>query len=327
VVITVFNQSDTLAALLHCLNAQDVEEPFEVLICDDGSTDLALRNLKLESPLRTLDIRYIWQSKRGHRAARSKNSALRCAKGDIVVLLDGDILVKPDFLRKHRESHTCSRHLVCNPRRWVMGKRLVQRVPDGPTPVGYELLPLLGEVAANNIPALYTLLDRISVDVEHRGQQVLAASGSPWMACMGFSVSFDWKSTHCYFDEAFEGWGPEDREFALRLCRVHGYNVVLRDDIIVYHVEACSTGRTPFVTLPWEAKEILAYFKNMLHFRDMYPDEDLSHIMRSLLAYSLTPDGGCWRLSDSVPACGCTESIGQRLCEIDKWLRERCLYP
>ncbi len=327
VVITVFNQSDTLEVLLRCLRAQDIDEEFEVLICDDGSADWALGNLVTDSQLSSLDLRYIWQSKKGHRVARSKNNALHVAKGDIVVLLDGDILVAPDFLRKHRESHASNRQLVCNPRKLVLGRKLFARNVSTSAEGRGESTPMLDELAANDLRGLYDLLERISVEFDCRGQQALAYSPSPWMACLGFSMSFDWKSAHCYFDEAFEGWGPEDREFALRLVKAHGYKVALRNDIVVYHVEVCSTGRTPFVTLPRDSDKILLYFKNMLYFRDLHPEEDLSYVLKSILAYSLNSDGERWQLRGPGPLPNVNEGIDAQLRRIDKWLRDRSLYP
>jgi hypothetical protein len=181
-------------------------------------------------------------------------------------------------------------------------------------------------LAETDIPSLFALLDRISLDVDCKGQKVLSESASPWMACLGYSFSLDWSAAPCYFDESFIGWGPEDREFALRLSRTAGYNLVFREDIIVYHLEAFSTGRTPFLPLPTEPHQVIEYFKNMLHFRDLYPTEDLSPIMRPLLAYSLSEDGEGWGFSRTATlADGTLEDMHQQLNKISEWLRNRSL--
>lgn len=324
VIITTFEQTESLTALLYCLKAQDVSEDFEILICDDGSVEGALPNIVSESRLSDLDIRYIWQTKMGHRAARSKNNALRCARGDITVFLDGDILVGPDFLRKHRMLHSTKRMIVCNPRKWIMTKKLSLRSTAISDLKTYGVITMLTQAAKDNLFNMVELLEKISVHVEASGQRALAQSPSPWMACLGFSFSVDTSSVKCYFDEYFQGWGPEDREFAVRLVRNHNYTVQFSDDIVVYHLEECSTGRTPFVPLPRDHGQIITYFRNMLYFFHLYPEENLFHIMRSLLAYDFDAQNDTWNLCPQrMEKQHSEDEIVQQIKRIEHWMQER----
>lgn len=328
VIITTFEQAASLETLLYCLRAQDVHEPFEVLICDDGSSFESFATVQSNRELSALDLRYIWQSKRGHRAARSKNNGIRCAMGDILIFLDGDILVKPNFLEQHRSAHRASKQIVCNPRRWVFGPES-RFLNLGNTQRSDDTRALLSEfvsLAKHDMSRLFELLERLSIDVDRSEQQKLFLSNSPWMACIGFSLSVG-KNADVYFDENFEGWGPEDREFTLRLVRNHGYSVSFRQDINVFHLEDCSTGRPPFSLLPKSPANILSFIRNVFYFISLYPDEDLSYFKSLLMMYHLDPTQQYWefrpeafrRKKHSSP------DLASKVHWIEEWLRARSL--
>jgi len=133
-----------------------------------------------------------------------------------------------------------------------------------------------------------------------------------------------------YFDEIFEGWGPEDREFALRAVRQHGYKITFRDDIEVFHLEICSTGRTSFSPLPKKDVEIILYLRNMIYFSLRYPREDLTPLMLSLMAYSYNKVEMRWELeverTDEMITLA-PGDLATKVSSIEKWLREHSLYP
>lgn len=72
---------------------------FEIIICDDGSTDLSLKIISsLASDLR---IRYFSQANQGVSTAR--NNGFSIATGKYILFLDADDLLEPDFLKKRIE--------------------------------------------------------------------------------------------------------------------------------------------------------------------------------------------------------------------------------
>jgi glycosyltransferase involved in cell wall biosynthesis len=331
VIVTVFEQATSLEMLLYCLRAQVVDEPFEVIICDDGSSSDLFAAIRGNSDLSALDIRYIWQSKAGYRAARAKNNGIRCAKGNILIFLDGDILVKPNFLQEHRLAHHVSRQIVCNPRRWVIGSNSVSSSDSATAKRNSDRRPALSELAAlakNDITSLFELLERAAFDVDRRGQQRFFLSKASWMACVGFSFSID-TSPDVYFDENFEGWGPEDREFTIRMVKTHNYSLSFREDIEVFHLEDYSTGRPTLSLLPKSPPQILSYLRNMIYFRALYPNEDLSLLMSALMAYRLNPTQQCWELASDVkgPVRMLPADLASKLHNIEEWLRANAVLP
>jgi N-terminal domain of galactosyltransferase len=125
------------------------------------------------------------------------------------------------------------------------------------------------------------------------------ASTAQWLSCIGFSFSVPYNQMIA-FDERFEGWGPEDRELALRLVMRHGYSVRYHDEIEVYHLEAYSTGRKTITArtegkmLPTEHDKIVTFFKNMFYFSRQYPQVDLSSLTATLLLYHLDSSTNRW---------------------------------
>jgi glycosyltransferase involved in cell wall biosynthesis len=326
VIITTFQQSKSLAALLCCLRAQDIDLPFEVIICDDGSSLATLKAVKNNAFFR-MDIRYIWQPNHRSRAARSKNNGIRCARGDILVFVDGDIVVDSDFLRKHLEAHHSQNLIVCNPRRWVIDTAISKFHKESGAKPRPDFLIAAGDEISS--PFKQMLEDSIEVD---RDYQIRMYKTDPWFSCIGFSFSVE-RHPAVYFDEAFEGWGPEDRELAFRLVKRHGFSVSYCNEIEVLHLETCSTGRTPFTLLPRTHSQITSYMRNMIYLRNLYPDEDLSVLMKPLLAYRLNPATQQWELRSDAYSIGDTQRSNGRasslphqllpemLDSIEQWLK------
>lgn len=322
VIVTVFEQAASLIPLLYCLRAQDIEEPYEILICDDGSSSDLFCAVTNDANLSTLDLRFIWQAKNGYRVARSRNNGIRCAKGDLLVLIDADILVRQDFLRKHRSYHSQRRQIVSNPRLWLLESGPIRPPFDAPVPEGETLILKLATLAKTNMSAMFDLLDDVSIDGDGPGQRNLSRS-SPWMAVFGCSFSVGVDTCGLRFDENFEGWGPEDREFVLRLVENHNYKVLFCDDIVVYHLTAWPTGR---YRLPSSHEKIVAFLRNMLYFRDLHPQKDLSLSLESFGAFYFDRLTQRWELH---PKSSHRDSVAteEQILFVEEWLRDRCLYP
>jgi glycosyltransferase involved in cell wall biosynthesis len=96
VVIPTYNAAGYLAATLASVGAQTFTD-YEVLVCDDGSTDDT--PAIAEAALRSLGVAR-WQVVRGNRrgAAGSRNAGIAAATGELVAFLDDDDHWTPDKL-------------------------------------------------------------------------------------------------------------------------------------------------------------------------------------------------------------------------------------
>jgi glycosyltransferase involved in cell wall biosynthesis len=203
--ITTYNWPEALDLVLLSVTQQRVA-PFEVIIADDGSTATTSRLVADWRRRAAFPLEHVWQEDIGFRAARSRNRGIAAARGDYVVMIDGDMVLQPDFVADHAAlaERNC----------FVQGPRI------------------------NTTPALsQRLLDtrrtRVSFftpGVLRRQQMIRSASLARRFAKRAYSTERV-KSCNmgCWrddlikvngFDERMVGWGPEDKELAVRLFHI-----------------------------------------------------------------------------------------------------------
>jgi glycosyltransferase involved in cell wall biosynthesis len=99
-IITTYNWKDALDLVLLSVRGQ-TRMPDEVIVADDGSRP-DTRQLLLEHARDfPVPLRHSWQEDTGFRAARSRNRAIAAATGEYIVLIDGDMVLHPDFIADH----------------------------------------------------------------------------------------------------------------------------------------------------------------------------------------------------------------------------------
>jgi glycosyltransferase involved in cell wall biosynthesis len=92
VVVPTHDRADYLAVTLASLNAQELDEPYELIVVDDGSAD------HTPGVARRAQARYIRHDRpRGPNAAR--NEGARASSSDLIALVDDDIEAPPGWLR------------------------------------------------------------------------------------------------------------------------------------------------------------------------------------------------------------------------------------
>lgn len=101
VVVPTFNRRERLHRVLTALAAQDVDEPFEVIVVSDGSTDGT--DEYLGDGGTPLPVRVARQPNQGPGAARNRGVDL--AAGELVVFIDDDVVATPSLLRTHADTH------------------------------------------------------------------------------------------------------------------------------------------------------------------------------------------------------------------------------
>lgn len=102
VIITTYNRAPILDECLEALEKQNFrKEDFEVIVVDDGSTDDTRKIV--ENYQNSFALKYCYQENQGQGMAR--NAALQHAVGEIIVFIQDDIIVTPDFLYEHLRIH------------------------------------------------------------------------------------------------------------------------------------------------------------------------------------------------------------------------------
>jgi GT2 family glycosyltransferase len=203
--VPTYQGRDSLLRALSALNDQTLSPTeFEVVVAIDGSTDGTRE--ALETFRAPFAIRSLYQQNRGRSAAI--NAGLAIARGEIVVLLDDDLLPTPDFLAVHLRAHEGRE------KRGIVGAvhfRLDESTPPFASYWGRRFEDFLARLATQSKPLSWRQTYTGAFSIQRA--DLLAVGG---------------------FDEAFDGYGLEDFELALRLTRA-GTELHLSPGAIAYH--------------------------------------------------------------------------------------------
>jgi glycosyltransferase involved in cell wall biosynthesis len=99
VVIPTYNEASDIGETIACVLAQ-TRRALDVIVVDGGSVDGTVEKLRaLSSGGRVTIV----EEGRRRGVAAARNAGLRLAKGDVVVILNADVLLPPDFLARLAE--------------------------------------------------------------------------------------------------------------------------------------------------------------------------------------------------------------------------------
>jgi glycosyltransferase involved in cell wall biosynthesis len=275
VVIPTYNRSRRLADLLRCLMNQG-EALARVVVCDDGSSDDTAEVAR--SFARELPVVYAHQENRGFRAGQARNLGIGRAAGDVIIFVDDDVLVAPDFVARHLAAHEDAERP-----RVAIGYRSRAFDFEGAQPSWDDILRAEPD-------------DRVAdLGPEAEG---IGAHATPWFfvySC-NFSVTrIEGEPSFPRFDEAFVGWGMEDIELGYRLHR-QGYEVVAAPRAQVLHIED-PLPRDPFRCEVRSIEPVYdSYVRNSVYFMDKYPDDPvLAHLIRTDMRWYVRDEArGSW---------------------------------
>jgi glycosyltransferase involved in cell wall biosynthesis len=273
VVIPTFNRSRRLAELLACLQAQRGDALARVVVCDDGSSD---DTAEVAQGFRErLPVVYCHQENLGFRAGQARNLGLARAIGDVVIFVDDDVLVAPDFVAQHVAAH-----------RGAPGPRVA---------IGYRH-------RAFDFGREVPRWDEITVAEPDDRTEVLGEDGSaiarhatPWFFVYSCNFSVTLGPATPRFDEHFHGWGMEDIEYGYRLVAA-GYDVVAAPRARVLHIEDPAP-RDPFrCEIRNLAPTYDSYVRNSVYFMDKYPhDRALTELIRTDMRWYVRDEArGAW---------------------------------
>ena len=171
VVVPTRDRAGYLDVTLTSLAEQDFEEPYEVIVVDDGSRDSTPEVIRRHG-VRSL----VHDPPRGPNAAR--NEGARVAQSDLIALVDDDVFAPPSWLRELVEG--ARRH----PDAQVLGGPIRARL-EGPAPrsCGREAPPIttldLGtaDVAAQLVWSANMLLRRSALELAGEFDDLLPTGG------------------------------------------------------------------------------------------------------------------------------------------------------
>ncbi|MFC5044703.1 glycosyltransferase [Aquimarina hainanensis] len=93
-IIPVYNRPEEIKELLASMKAMEYDQPYEIVIVEDGSTDTAAA--EVEKYKDQLSISYYQKENTG--PGDSRNYGMRVAKGNYFIILDSDVILPADYL-------------------------------------------------------------------------------------------------------------------------------------------------------------------------------------------------------------------------------------
>lgn len=99
-IITTYNSRDSLRRVLESVKNLDYL-PNEVLIANDGSTEETALLIKEFQETFPCPLLHIWQADEGFRLNTIRNKAIEAARGEYIILIDGDMILESHFIKDY----------------------------------------------------------------------------------------------------------------------------------------------------------------------------------------------------------------------------------
>jgi len=220
-IVTTYNWPEALELTLASVARQSTP-PDEVVVADDGSGPSTAAAVDLWRPRLRMPIQHVWQPDEGFRLARSRNRAIAAATREYIVLVDGDMVLHRHFIRDHV---ACARNdcFIQGARPQLSDDVTKQLLNGEPVGLGWWTPGLQRRLYAwRNLP-LSLFASRVKNSLG---------------GIQGCNQSF-WRKHALQingYDERFNAWGPEDREFAARLLHIGVRRNYIRHRAIAFHL-------------------------------------------------------------------------------------------
>jgi glycosyltransferase involved in cell wall biosynthesis len=212
VIVTTYNREDALAAVLRSL-ARQSDSDFEVVVADDGSrpeTAALVASWKANGGYRAL---HVWHEDKGFRAGEIRNRAVLAARGDYCIFLDGDCIVRPNFVARHRALARRGSFVTGN--RVLLSRELTEKVlAQKLTPETWSFAGWISERLKGGVNRLSALLTLPLGPLRYIRRKA-------WRGARSCNLAI-WRrdlETVDGFDADYSGWGKEDSDIIVRLVR------------------------------------------------------------------------------------------------------------
>lgn len=224
--VTTYNWPEALNCTLQSIANQSVM-PNEIIIADDGSTKETFDLIeKWQKKIKT-PIIHSWQEDQGFRAAASRNKAIAKSSGEYIIMIDGDLLLHPEFIKDHIKH---SKH-----NQFTIGTRVLLTEE-------YSKELLLNDLPSFKVSGkdiISNSKNRINNSFLSNLISYKTLSHKQVRSCNMACFKSDLLKVNG-FNEDFIGWGREDTELVVRLlnANIKRKNIKFNANVLhIYHKE------------------------------------------------------------------------------------------
>jgi glycosyltransferase involved in cell wall biosynthesis len=234
VIVTTYNREDALEAVLRSL-ARQSDADFEVIVADDGSGQATAALVEAWKAKVGHRVEHVWHQDSGFRAAEIRNRAVLASRGAYVIFLDGDCIVRPDFVAIHRRLAEQGAFVTGN--RILLSRQLTEKVLER------QLSPETWGFGRWILERLCGGVNRLSALLHLPLGPLRDLRRAKWQGARSCNLAI-WRSDLDKvdgFDADYSGWGKEDSDLILRLLRagVRRKDGVFATGVIhLWHAEA-----------------------------------------------------------------------------------------
>lgn len=215
ILLATYNWPQALKLCLESLLSQ-TDRGFEIIIADDGSTQSTKELIEQIKTTYPVPITHLWQEDRGFRKTTILNQAINTAQGDYLIFLDGDCIVQPDFVARHRS--LAQKGYLVTGSRVLLNTKLTQDLMTWPHwDFSRFKRKLLSKRLHGEINKYWPLRIKLGNGFWRDYKKFV------WRRIKGCNMAC-WKADALAirgFDETMTGWGHEDADFVFRLQRNH----------------------------------------------------------------------------------------------------------
>ena len=228
-IITTYNWKEALEVALLSSFDQTLL-PDEIIVADDGSRAGTRNIVESLAKIAPVPVLHSWQEDKGFRLARSRNRAIAKARGEYIILVDGDVVLEKHFVEDHNKFK--------NPKCCIQGTRvLLNNDLSAMVLQKKEMMPALCNKGVEN---------RKNCIRSNLLAQLFSFSSKSLVGVKTCNFAFYKNDAIAVngFNEEFVGWGREDSEFIVRLLNNGVRRRNMKFNGLVYHLYHQMNDRT-----------------------------------------------------------------------------------
>jgi glycosyltransferase involved in cell wall biosynthesis len=191
--------------------ADQSDADFEIVIADDGSGPATAKVIETWKARIGRRIEHVWHADRGFRAAEIRNRAILATRGVYCIFLDGDCIVRPDFVATHRR--------LAEPGWFVTGNRILLSPALTASVLRENLAPESWGPARWFAERLRGGINRLSALLHVPLGPLRRIRQRTWQGARSCNLAI-WRADLDRvdgFDADYRGWGKEDSDIIVRL--------------------------------------------------------------------------------------------------------------